>query len=501
MLGILRNRPRVTVIFAALTLLIATLAVFSSSPGSTEARHISFTITNTHRWVTENTTMVGITRYSATPSDEARYYITGPDADDFYIDDDGYVFNARPFDYETPADRLLEFTVNGRVLWYIASANVRVQVSDKNDPSQFVAPEITCTVQENAPQGEILSCDREEFATDQEAIVLHYSMGSPRHLGHDLTYSLSDADMGQYLTIDPDTGAISVSEYGSGKLDYENGPNDFRVPIWVRDSRDSNYEPDTENDDMAHIRVLVTDEPEPTPAPTPEPPPAPTPEPTPAPTPEPPPTLAPTPTPEPTPMPPTGTAEKPGEPQNLSLAPGDGSLTATWDPPSDGGTASGYTVEYRPAGGGNQWARVMSNSAAASVEITGLEPGGYLVRVQAVNEIGASGWARQRTSKPTPPEPTEKPGEPRNLSVAIGADSLTATWDPPADGGAASGYNVDYRSAGGGNKDKWVSVLSNADVTSVEITGLEPDDYLVRVRAVNEIGESKRALKRVEVGP
>ncbi len=199
--------------------------------------------------------------------------------------------------------------------------------------------------------------------------------------------------------------------------------------------------------------------------------------------------------PEPEPPP----TEKPGEPQNLSVAAGSGSLIATWDPPADGGAASGYTVDYRPAGGSNWWNRVVYNLAATGVELTGLEPGVYLVRVRAINEIGASGWARQRTPKPTPPEPEEAPGRPRNLSVAAGSGSLTVTWDPPVSGGAASGYNVDYRLAGGGNR--WVSVRSNAGVTSVEITGLEPDRYVVRVRAVNEIGESRRALKRVEVRP
>ncbi len=405
--GILRNRPRVAMIFAAMTLLLAALAVFLPSLGfakSVPEAALSFNeggspiallspeeatidentlaqwwdhVIHKRRTINENTlAKIHSYRYRPAPggvSDHVEYSLAGEDADDFYLDEYrdedgryvGDVYNSRRFDFEDEDDKTLRVT----------------------------------------------------FQASYE----------------------------QYTT-------------------------------------------------FIHLTVIVTDQPEPTP----EPPPASTPEPTPAPTPTPTPEPTPAPTPEPTP---TGTAEKPGKPQNLSLAPGDGSLTVTWDPLANGGAASGYTVEYRPAGGGNRWARVMSNAAAASVEITGLEPGGYLVRVQAVNEIGASGWARQRTSKPARPEPTEKPGEPQNLSVAVGADSLTATWDPPADGGAASGYNVDYRSAGGGNKNKWVSVLSNAEVTSVEITGLEPDDYLVRVRAVNEIGESKRALKRVEVGP
>ena len=447
--GILRNIPRVAMVFAALTLLLAALAVSLPSLGfakSAPEAAVSFNEGGGNQFVDYQTVTINENtlakihgfRYTPAPGgvhDQFEYSLAGEDADDFYIHQYhgngtyfGDIYNSRVFDFEDEDDKILEFTFVARFErhnGFVYDHTVYYTVIVKEQP------EPTPTEKPGEPQNlSVVPGDGSLTATwDSPA-------DGGAASGYNVEYRAAGAG-NEWVRIISNGGATGVEITGlerSGYLVRVQAVNEIGASSWARQR---------------------TSEP--------------------------------------------GIAQKPGEPQNLSLVPGDGSLTATWDPPADGGTASGYTVDYRPAGGSNRWSRVVYNHAATSIELTGLEPGVYLVRVRAINEIGASGWARQRTSKPAPPEPAEAPGRPQNLSVAPGSGSLTVTWDPPVSGGAASGYNVDYRFAGGGNR--WVSVLSNADVTSVEITGLEPDRYVVRVKAVNKIGESRRALKRVEVRP
>ena len=481
--GILRNRPRVAVVFAALTLLLAALAVSLPSPGltkSTPEAAVSFneggggnegggspitlllpeettiaennlaqhflTHHNTVTIVEDTIAEVFVYKTEFAPggipvNDRVDYSISGEDADDFYVeeyqDEDGRyigaVYNSRVFDFEDENDRTLEFRFKALFRTFIVFTNVTVRVEEKPESPQSPKPEPTPTPTEKPGKPRNLS-----VVPGSGSLTATWDPPAAGGAASGYNVEYRAAGVGNnWARIMSNGVATSIGISGlerSGYLVRVQAVNEIGASGWARQRTSG-----------------------------------------------------------------PGAAEPPGEPQNLSLAPGDGSLTATWDPPADGGAASGYTVEYRPVGGGNWWRRVVYNGAATSVEITGLEPGSYLVRVQALNEIGASGWARQRTPEPTPPEPTEAPGRPQNMSVVPGTGSLTVTWDPPVSGGAASGYNVDYRFAGGGNR--WVRVRANADVTSVEITGLEPDLYVVRVRAVNEIGESRRALKRVEVGP
>ncbi len=94
-------------------------------------------------------------------------------------------------------------------------------------------------------------------------------------------------------------------------------------------------------------------------------------------------------------------------------------------------------------------------------------------------------------------ETAEKPGTVRNLSVSVGAGSLTISWESPDEGGAASGYDVDYNLAGAAGG--WVTALDNGEATSVTVTGLSPGEYRIRVRATNQYGSSKWARDRVTV--
>ncbi len=266
MLGTLLNRPLALLVFAALALLIAALAVSLPSTGFTQAvtTTVTFDADNSGTAITiDENTLDTIGSYSATASNGAAvaYHLTGPDAGDFYIHSgedgsNGTVFNVRGFDFEEADDKTLDFTVNATADGVTATKDVTVTVAEKNDRPRFLANAIRCTIQEQAPQGSQLSCPGTDtgFAEDQD--------------GDSLTYSLSDSRMGAYLTISSSSGVISVTEEGHLKLNHENDELDwgnaqgkfhFQVPIWVSDGKDIDGNPDTETDDAASIYVTVTE--------------------------------------------------------------------------------------------------------------------------------------------------------------------------------------------------------------------------------------------------
>jgi len=195
------------------------------------------------------------------------YSLTGPDADDFYISnldgDAGTIYNNRSFDFEDVDDKSLSFTVNATSasLGHTATLDVTVTVGDKNDRPSFGAYAFECGFLETDRSGSscfdsmttsaagrhfaCASVDETCLATDDE--------------GDRLTYSLADDwRMADYLDIDPGTGAVTLSDAGAGRLDFE-GRSEFTVGIRVSDGKDADGNPDTEIDDRAVVRVVVQD--------------------------------------------------------------------------------------------------------------------------------------------------------------------------------------------------------------------------------------------------
>ena len=167
-----------------------------------------------------------------------------------------------------------------------------------------------------------------------------------------------------------------------------------------------------------------------------------------------------------------------------TLTPSDQKLTASWDAPSDGGSAiTGYTIRHRQTDT-DTW--TTSSQTGRSYEISSLTNGiEYEVQVQATNAAGDSEWSDSVKAKPrtvpSKPSPT----------LGTADQKLTASWTAPSDGGSdITSYKVRHRQTG---TSTWTtSSALGSSATSYEITGLtNGTEYEVQVQATNAAGDSE----------
>ena len=179
-------------------------------------------------------------------------------------------------------------------------------------------------------------------------------------------------------------------------------------------------------------------------------------------------------------------ATTPGAPGDFTLETRDRSLGASWTSPDDGGSAvTAYRVQWRPGDSNfadsDPQARVGGDKR--SRPITGLDNGTeYFVRVRATNAVDDGPWVTMSALA------AAAPGAPVSVATQPDDGSLTVTWEPASDGGAAvTGYQVQWRTDGQtfNETDRQVTVSG----TSHEITGLDNGtEYWVRVWATNVSG-------------
>ena len=222
----------------------------------------------------------------------------------------------------------------------------------------------------------------------------------------------------------------------------------------------------------------------------------------------------------------------PSVPQNVTVTPGDGRLTLTWQAPSSWGTwnASSFWIQWKfSASAATTWARVRATGvtngftdsvSATSVVIRGTQTDAnsgdfsiangtsYDLRIAAESkdpdEDGSdsshyrySSWV---TVSATPGVPAAI--SPSALTVTPGATKLDLSWTAPANNGSAiSGYDVHYTSALVGTVANdaavqtvsaaagWLAVSRSGTTASQSITSLTANTaYRVRVRAKNTHG-------------
>ncbi len=203
----------------------------------------------------------------------------------------------------------------------------------------------------------------------------------------------------------------------------------------------------------------------------------------------------------------------PGKPRSLRAAPGDGSVTLSWLPSSDGGS-SVVQWQFRVRASDENF----SNTAWITVPSGGADTRDYMVvglnnnkayqfQVRAVNAVGAGAGAQTGMINPG-----RVPGVPTGLSGDPEESSVTLKWTPPL-----KGTNLD---AGGGNSkiiryeysqktddDEWsewkaipkVEDGVNPDETNARVDTTSEQNYKIskltagvaywfRVRAVNKTG-------------
>ena len=222
----------------------------------------------------------------------------------------------------------------------------------------------------------------------------------------------------------------------------------------------------------------------------------------------------------------------PGAPQELSVAPGDASITATWAAPEDSGDPEldGYIFQWRETGASPP-AAWQSAVLLAGLEYSPSElmngqeyeaqvaafhdtvvtaPAG--VTVTYVLAAPASGTACPTDTDPTAdcyvviadesignfagpltatPGAERPPGVPQNLRVAPGDGSITALWDAPQDTGnpVLDGYVFQWRPVTTPESD-WQSFVTRSTEGDYELDAedgiVNDQEYEVRVAAFHK---------------
>lgn len=190
------------------------------------------------------------------------------------------------------------------------------------------------------------------------------------------------------------------------------------------------------------------------------------------------------------------TVAVPSVPQAVALAPGNGTLTATWqEPASIGGSAvTGYSVKaYPTAEGGSPVKTCSTLGAGRTCNLTGLVNGTvYHVAVTATNAIGAGPAAGLVSAAPR-----TIPSVPQALQATPGAGSLGVTWNAPASTGGSpiTGYTASaYLAASGGSPVNTCTAV--APVRACSVTGLtNGTPYYVSVAATNAAGAGPQTTR------
>ena len=182
----------------------------------------------------------------------------------------------------------------------------------------------------------------------------------------------------------------------------------------------------------------------------------------------------------------------PAAPTGLTAKAGDGSVTLSWDDPSDSSiTGYEYNVNHNDTSTGNlsgwgPWTFIAGSGASTvSHTFTGLANGKeYRYHLRAVNAGGAGGAAPNAPpwfAAAVPAVPV--PAAPSGLSVTPGDGYLDISWDAVS---VATGYDIRAKTAG---SSSWHSVANNVSGTSHRYTTDQTIDYIaVRARNADATG-------------
>ena len=188
----------------------------------------------------------------------------------------------------------------------------------------------------------------------------------------------------------------------------------------------------------------------------------------------------------------------PGAPSGLAVATGDGSVTLTWNDPSDSSiTGYEYQLNHNDTDTGNlsgwgSWTAIDGSGASTTSHVVGSLTNGreYRFRLRAKNAGGAGAKAPEAdpwyvTATPEVTAPAKAPQTPASVSVTRSDGTLHVSW--PAMEGATS-YHITYTSDNGAS---WSLAAENHAENSIEIAGVDNAlTYIVGVRARNEAGDS-----------
>ncbi|MFZ1362953.1 MAG: fibronectin type III domain-containing protein, partial [Candidatus Nanopelagicales bacterium] len=176
---------------------------------------------------------------------------------------------------------------------------------------------------------------------------------------------------------------------------------------------------------------------------------------------------------------------------------GDGEVTITVPPSTEGGAATSYTVRALVDGEPVDPARECTITGSPlpqplSCEITGLTPGvNYAFEARGENNAGDGGWSTDSVEV----NPAGQPGQPGERQPVVDEPgTLDVTVVPPTTGGTPTDYVVNILNADNDVVDT-CTLPFNADPLECGFTGLNPEEqYTVEVIAENGAGDSRRTV-------
>jgi hypothetical protein len=159
-------------------------------------------------------------------------------------------------------------------------------------------------------------------------------------------------------------------------------------------------------------------------------------------------------------------------------------VTFTWTPPATGGQPASYTLVARHSCGGPI---LVTLPVGAANSFTTTAPNGtFCVSAQATNGAG-TGPESPGTSFSVPIVPPP-PGTATSLAHSVTGTTVSFNWTAPSAGGAVAQYLLLASVTPGGGPIATLPV--SGSLTSVQVTGVPPGTYFVRIVATNAGGSS-----------
>ena len=177
----------------------------------------------------------------------------------------------------------------------------------------------------------------------------------------------------------------------------------------------------------------------------------------------------------------------PDAPSGVSASGGDGTVTVSWQVPSDNGAAiTEQQVRWTPRGMTWDTPAASVSASATSYTISGLRNGtDYEVQVRARNSVGWGPWSAAAGATTQAQARAQVPDGPAGVSASGSVRQVSVSWQRPAGNGAAITEQQVRWNLG----QEWTTRSVNASATSYTITGLRNSGhYEVQVRARNSVG-------------
>jgi len=179
----------------------------------------------------------------------------------------------------------------------------------------------------------------------------------------------------------------------------------------------------------------------------------------------------------------------PNDPTTVNAVAGDGSVTISWQAPTNGKAVTYYKIE-KSTDNGNCFSTIDGNLPADTLSYTdnNAQNGtSHIYKVSAGNDVGLSNGVNSNTVTPKAIKVTVVPGAPQNVSATAGDSTVTVNWTAPITGDTVAYYKLEKAVNGAALslvKDK----IPSATLQYIDTTAQNGASHVYRVSAGNAIG-------------